>query len=658
MSTSSYYPYLMLLAVCLSIVATAQAQRAPRIGYIYPAGGQISTTLEVSIGGQGLELPSGVIISGTGIQVEILDHEKPLSNQAVSDIHDLLRELQPKFQEMRAVADAKREDLLKTVRYLLREKKITEKQLRQVDDFERKRNDPKRQQNTQIAETVRVKVTIAENAEPGTHYWRLRTAYGLSNPMRFEVGQHREVREPDANTFDLLRFLKLTPKNDIVPVTASDPVALPVTLNGSVLPGEVDEFSFRAKKNDQVVVTVHARHLVPYLADAVPGWFQAVVSLTNPEGYELAFADDYHFDPDPVLFYKIPYDGEFRINVRDSIYRGREDFVYRITVGVLPFLTGLSPLGGPAGSTVDINFYGGNLGSEIKRRYKVPEKPGMVSLHATNGLWRSNSIPFHIDSVPEETEREPNNSLGAATMVKPPMIVNGRIETRGDADFYRLKGRGNKEMIFEIFARRLGSPLDSSLTVFDLEGNQLGFNDDHEDLVAGLTTHHADSRLSVKLPPDGECFVRVTDTQNQAGLNLAYRLKITQAKPSFALRVTPASLNAKPGSAARLTVHALRVNGFDGPINLTLKGPAGFELKNATVPAGKEVAEVSITVPSAPPELPVALMIQGGAEIEGRVVVEDAVPAEDMMQAFIYRHLVPVDALLIDVRTPPETPKP
>ncbi len=658
MSTHLHHRVWLLLLACFGITAVAQAQRAPRIGYVYPAGGQISTTLEVSIGGQGLDSPSGVIVSGTGVQVEIIDHDKPLSNQAVSDIRDLLKELQPKFQEMRAVADAKREDLLSTVRFLLREKKITEKQLRQVYDFERKRNDPKRQQNTQIAETVRVKVTVAENAEPGTRYWRLRTAYGLSNPMRFEVGQHKEVREPNPYQFDLLRFLKLTPKNEPLTTAAAAPVALPATMNGYVEPGEVDEFSFHAKKGDQVVVAVHARHLVPYLADAVPGWFQAVVSLTNPDGYELAFADDYHFDPDPVLFYKIPNDGEFRVKVRDSIYRGREDFVYRITVGELPFLIGLSPLCATAGAKVDINFYGGNLGTETKRKYTAPEKPGMDSLHAKNGLWRSNSIPFQIDNVLEEAEREPNNGLGAATEIKPPMIVNGRIEARGDADFYRLKGRGNKEMVFEIFARRLGSPLDSSVTVFDMGGNQLGFNDDHEDLAAGLTTHHADSRLSVKLPPNGECFARVTDTQNQSGLDHAYRFKVTQATPTFSLRLTPASLNAKPGSAAHLTVHVLRINGFDGPINLQLKGPAGFELKNAIVPAGQDLAEINITVPSAQPELPVAVTIQGTALVDERPITVDAVPAEDMMQAFIYRHLVPVDALLIDVRTPPEKTTP
>jgi len=656
--TNSIHPHgLMLLLAFLSMSVSAHAQRAPRIGYVYPAGGQIGTTFEVSVGGQGLDNPSGVVVSGTGVQVEILEHDKPLSNEAVSDIRTFLSELGTKFQEMRAVPDAKREDLLATARHLLREKKITEKQLRQVYDFERKRNDPKRQQNTQIAETVRVKVTIAEKAEPGTRYWRLRTAYGLSNPMRFEVGQHREILEPDTSRLDLLRFLKLAPKTEPGTPPPAEPVTLPVTLNGSVLPGEVDEFSFQAKKDDQVVIAVRARHLIPYLADAVPGWFQAVVALTNSQGQEVAYADDYHFDPDPVLFYKIPYDGEFRVKVRDSIYRGREDFVYRITVGELPFLTGLSPLGATAGSKANIQFHGGNLGTEKNLKFTAPEKPGTVLLHATNGPWRSNYIPFHIDNVPEVAEREPNDSLGSATELKPPMIVNGRIEERGAVDYYRLKGRGNKEMIFEIFARRLGSPLDSSVAVFDLSGNQIGLNDDHEDLTAGLTTHHADSRLAVKLPPGGECIVRVADTQNQAGPDHAYRLKVIQAKPSFDLRVTPATLNAKPGTSARLTVHVLRQNGFDRAIQLQLKDAPGFEVKNALVPAGQDKADISISVPSSPTEAPVALAIQGTGQMEEDTIVVDAVPAEDMMQAFLYRHLVPVDTLLIDVRTPPPSVK-
>jgi hypothetical protein len=46
-------------------------------------------------------------------------------------------------------------------------------------------------------------------------------------------------------------------------------------------------------------------------------------------------------------------------------------------------------------------------------------------LHATVGGLRSNSIPFHIDTVSQEREREPNAGLGSAQELKPPVIVNG-----------------------------------------------------------------------------------------------------------------------------------------------------------------------------------------------------------------------------------------
>ena len=44
-----------------------------------------------------------------------------------------------------------------------------------------------------------------------------------------------------------------------------------------------------------------------------------------------------------------PSDGEYALVIYDAIYRGREDFVYRITLGEAPFVTSLFPLGGRAG---------------------------------------------------------------------------------------------------------------------------------------------------------------------------------------------------------------------------------------------------------------------------------------------------------------------
>lgn len=650
----------LVIAAGILAATAAQGQRGPRINYIYPAGGQQGTTFEVVMGGQYLDGPVGVVSSGGGIQAEILEHDKPPPQQAINDIREKLREMQSKMRSLRKGGNLPPQEVLPAIRRLLREAELTEKDLRHLAEYDRKRNDPKQQQNAQIAETVRVRITLAGDAEPGLRHCRLKTSSGLSNPLRFAIGQQPEVREAEpALTFDFESYSGGFParKKSARATTVTPPVTLPATINGRIQPGEVDNFTFHARQGEQIVLAVQARNLIPYLADAVPGWFQAVVSLHDTSGREVAFADGYRFDPDPVLFYKIPDEGDYRIEVRDSIYRGRDDFVYRITVGELPFLTGIMPLGARAGSTSDITFQGGNLGAKKTQRYTAPDHPGIVSLHATNASWFSNAIPFQIDTLPEEQEREPNNRLSGANEVKPPIIVNGRVDEPGDVDFFRVKGLGNKLMVFEIFARRLGSPLDSNLTVFDADGKSLASNDDNEDPASGLTTHHADSRVMVKLPASGECFVRVADTQNQGSFSHGYRLKITPAQPGFALRVTPSSLNARPGGSARFTVHAVRINGFDGEIALRLKGPEGFELKNAKVPAGQDHAEVSLSVPSATPgDAPVPVAIQGVARIGSTATIVDAVPAEDMMQAFIYRHLVPVDSLLVDVRTPPEKP--
>ncbi len=70
-----------------------------------------------------------------------------------------------------------------------------------------------------------------------------------------------------------------------------------------------------------------------------------MLTLYDAKGREVGYADDYTFHPDPVLSCRIPEDGEYTLEIRDAIYRGRADFVYRIAVGELPYVTGIFPLG-------------------------------------------------------------------------------------------------------------------------------------------------------------------------------------------------------------------------------------------------------------------------------------------------------------------------
>ena len=139
------------------------------------------------------------------------------------------------------------------------------------------------------------------------------------------------------------------------------------------------------------------------------------------------------------------------------------------------------------------------------------------------------------------------------------------------------------------------------LKLTDAAGRQLAFNDDHEDKACGLVTHHADSWLRAVLPSAGTYYLHLYDAQNQGGPEYAYRLRISPPRPDFELRVVPSSINARAGTAVPITVHALRRDGFNGPIDLELKdAPAGFSLSGATIPAGQAKVRLTLTVPLDP----------------------------------------------------------
>jgi hypothetical protein len=95
---------------------------------------------------------------------------------------------------------------------------------------------------------------------------------------------------------------------------------------------------------------------------------------------------------------------------------------------------------------------------------------------------------------------------------------------------------------------------------------------------------------------------------------------------------------------------AIRRDGFTGEISLGLKtAPDGFTLNGARIPAGEDKVRLTLTVPPSRIEKPRPMVLEGCANIAGREVRHVAVPAEDMMQAFAYRHLVPSQEWLVRV---------
>jgi hypothetical protein len=262
----------------------------------------------------------------------------------------------------------------------------------------------------------------------------------------------------------------------------------------------------------------------------------------------------------------------------------------------------------------------------------------------------SNRIPFAFDLLPECGEQEPNDSESTAQLLELPIMVNGRIAQPGDHDIFAFRGSAEQQIVAEVYARRLDSPLDSVLKLTDAGGHQIAFNDDHEDKGSGLNTHHADSYIMTTLTNAAIFYLHLSDAQRQGGESYAYRLRISGSQPDFALRVAPSSINVRAGLSVPITVYALRKDGFTNEISLALdQGPAGLSLGGARIPANQDQVRLTLSATSIPPTNPATISIEGRAMINGRRVSHAAVPAEDMMQAFAYHHLVPAKELKVAV---------
>jgi len=645
-----------------ALSSPGQQQTGPHLGYVFPAGGRQGTTFQVKIGGQFLGAVTNAHITGDGVKAIVAGYERPLNGTELNDLRDKLKALQDKRTAFQAARNGA-PPVVGQARPVW-----TAEDMRMIAEIRNKiANSQNKTANPVLAEVVTLNVTIATNAEPGEREIRLATPVILSEPLIFCVGQLPEITKPSTSGNN-----PATAANrgnaaiQAVAAPAPSAIMLPCVVNGQMPPGGVDHFRFEARQGQKLVIAGAARDLIPYLADAVPGWFQAVLSLSDAQGHEVAYADHYRFHPDPVLFYEVPRDGEYVLEIHDSIYRGREDFIYRISMGELPYVTGIFPLGGPAGAQTPIQLNGWNLSdneltNEVTRTVSARVEPqsAVVNISAHAGESISNPFQFAVDTLPEGVSGRNNNYQASAQPVTLPIIINGRIDQPGHWNVFSFQGKAGQEIVAEVAARRLGSPLDSVLKLTDATRNQIAFNDDYEDIGAGLLTQYADSYLRAKLPSDGTYYVHLGDAQQQAGPDYAYRLRLSEPRPDFALRVVPSSLSVRGGMAAPFTVHILRRDGFTNDIALNLKdAPAGFALSGGDLPGDQDVVRVTLLAPGITTGGVFRIEMEGRAEIHGHAIARPAIPAEDRMQAFAYRHLVPSKELEVLIPDRPQFRQP
>lgn len=451
------------------------------------------------------------------------------------------------------------------------------------------------------AAALPVELTIAPNAPAGVRELRVVTPRGVSNATRIWVSSY-----PDLN--------EVEPNNNLA--QAQKVEKLPAVLNGQINGGEdVDDYTFQAAAGDTFVFD-----LVSFkIASGLDGY----LNLVDSRGKVLQSAQD-SFDRDPRIIHTFKTAGTYTIQVRDSMYRGGGNFVYRLTAGKVPVVTGYLPVGGKRGQTVNVTLQGANLGNMGPMPVQIPADRDEVTLALNTPMGpAANPISMYAGDTDEAVEAEPNDDAAGANPVGNfPVTINGRIDKPGDRDVFRIKPTAAGSVSFRVMARQIGSRLDSFLRVLDASGKELQSNDDAEG---------KDSRVVLSVQAGTEYLVEVRSLDRRSGGDMYYRLEIEPpAGQDFKLTVQPDEVNIGQGGSTAVTVTAQRLNGFGGPINLKVEGvPAGVTVSPAVIPAGQGAGTFTLTADAmAAAGAATQLKITGVATIGDKPVERQAQPIE------------------------------
>ena len=300
-------------------------QADPYVGYIYPAGIQAGTTNRLIIGGQALGGAQKYHFTKSGIQVLKIELVPGFPPPVWQQRRHLVKWLDGIAAGNRAEPQLPNDSHLDEWRTNPWWSILDKLDLGQLTLIEHDLYTPKNalQATPSLRQMVLVTVAADANAQPG---WRSLVAYGnggISAPRPFEVTAAPHTPEP----------LYIPPHRKQPETALADVRTKDAVLDGQILPGSTDIFRLRLAAGKRYALKVIARELQPYIGDAVPGFFNPILTLKDDKGNIVAVADDAErFRPDPIMEYTAPKEGIYWLEIHDLLYRGRADFVYTITV--------------------------------------------------------------------------------------------------------------------------------------------------------------------------------------------------------------------------------------------------------------------------------------------------------------------------------------
>ena len=287
---------------------------------------------------------------------------------------------------------------------------------------------------------LEAEVVFPSTTPAGVYQLTLQNEAGKSKPVSFTVDLFNRVEEKEPNN---------TPGT-------GQPIVLPASVVGTIAKaGDVDYFRFTAEKGQQLGVQI--------LTKAIGSKLDSFLQLTDAKGKVLAETGE------GILGYTFEQAGTYALGVRDRELRGGQEMHYRLHLGNVPVVTSIFPLGLQKGTETDIRVDGVFLKGNDKVRMKIPAD-AVVGSRVPVPVSSPLGTPLGIKSimVGEFSEVKRAGSVSDPSEPIPvPGTANGILKNPGQADLWSFQAKKGKQLILEVNARRLGSPLDSVIEILD-----------------------------------------------------------------------------------------------------------------------------------------------------------------------------------------------
>jgi hypothetical protein len=394
-----------------------------------------------------------------------------------------------------------------------------------------------------------------EAATPGLHHLRVVTKGGVSLPV--VIGVDAMEQKPFAAKIE----------------------TLPVALHGSLTGSTVLETTFTGTAGQKIVVEVESAR--------IGGKLKPVVHLYNAKKLQLEWSwGTPALNGDTRLTATLPADGTYTVTLHDAEYAGAGPGTFRLKIGAFDYAEQVFP---PVVSkeTKSVEL----IGSTSAKIDLPAVRASVIPLDWPKaGAW-SGPRPFVELSARQEFVKS-DTSGKPVELPAGRISVCGKLSSPGDEDKYRVAVVPNTKVRFEVFAERIGSPLDAALVIRNDAGAVLAQIEDSPGTLDPVLEYTVPDKVT-------SVIVGVVDSQGRGGPRGVYRLTIDPVRGEgpgeFNLHTPLQRLNLPAGGRAVVPVFVER-RGQARKITLSAAGlPAGVKLEGTTIPADADGTLVTIT---------------------------------------------------------------